>query len=149
VPSGTGNPFGVATSLDGKVVFVSTDTAVQVMRVGSGGALTPAGFSYPIDGSSTAHAATSIVLSNNGRDLLVAIDNGIEVLDAHAAESGAPSARLGNLVVPGLTKYGRALNVAVTPDDRYAFVALQFAGQVGVFNMEKALKSGDFSSAYL
>ena len=80
--------------------------------------------------------------------LLVAFDNGIQVFDAQAAASGASSAFLGSLNVPGLTKYGRAVGIAVTPDDKYAFVALQFADQVGVFNLAEAVQT-HFSSAYV
>ncbi len=149
VPNTTGNPFGIAASADGKTLFVVTDTSVRVFRVGSDGTPTSAGFGYAIAGSSKGQAATSALVTHNGKYLLVAFDNGIQVFDAQAAASGASSAFLGSLNVPGLTKYGRAVGIAVTPDDKYAFVALQFADQVGVFNLAEAVQTHDFSSAYV
>ena len=148
VPNSSGNPFGIAISHDGKVVFVSTDTTVEVFKVGSDGSLTHA-WDYPIEGSSPQHQATSELVTNDGRYLLVAVDDGIAVIDAKAAERGGSSVNVGLLEVPGLTGYGRAVGVAVTPDDRYAFVALQFADKVGVFNLAKALKTRDFGAAYI
>jgi len=62
------------------------------------------------------------------------------VLDATAAASGAKTAILGTLQVPGLTKYGRAVGVAVTPDDNFVFVSLQFRDKVAVFNLGKAIR---------
>ncbi|HEX7994205.1 MAG TPA: YncE family protein, partial [Streptosporangiaceae bacterium] len=149
VPNSTGNPFGIAASADGKSLFLVTDTSVQVFKVGSNGTPSAAGFGYTIPGSSKGHAATSAIVTHDGRYLLVAFDNGIDVFDANAAASGASSALIGSLSVPGLTGYGRAVGVAVTPNNKYAFVALQFADQVGVFNLGKALRTHDFSSAYV
>jgi DNA-binding beta-propeller fold protein YncE len=137
VPKTTGEPFGIAISSDGKAVFVVTDTAVEVYKA-SGGSLTFTGTSYPVGTSS--RKATTAVVTEDGRYLLVASDNGIKVLDATAAEKGAKTAILGTLKVPGLTKYGRAVGVAVTPDDNFAFVSLQFRDQVGVLNLGKAIR---------
>jgi serine/threonine protein kinase/DNA-binding beta-propeller fold protein YncE len=148
VPNSGGNPFGIVMSHDGKVVFVSTDTTVEAFKVGSDGSLTHS-WDYPIEGSSPQHQATSELVTNDGRYLLVAVDDGIAVIDAKAAERGGGSVNVGLLEVPGLTGYGRAVGVAVTPDDRYAFVALQFADKVGVFNLAKALKTRDFGAAYI
>jgi serine/threonine-protein kinase len=149
VSNSTGNPFGIAASADGKTLFLVTDTSVQVFRVKSDGTPSSAGFAYTIPGSSKGHAATSALVTRDGRYLLVAFDNGIEVFDANIAASGASSALLGSLSVPGLTGYGRAVGVAVTPNGKYAFVALQFADQVGVFDLGKALRTHDFNSAYV
>ncbi len=132
----TGKPFGVAVSSDGKAVFVVTDAAVQVYKA-AGKALTYSGRSYPVGSSS--RKATTATLTRDGRYLLVASDTGIKVLDAIAAENGGPNALLGTLTVPGLAKYSRAIGVAVTPDDKFAFVSLQFRDQVGVFNLGKAI----------
>ncbi len=142
----TGGPFGVAVSSDGKAVFVVTDAAVRVYKA-SGGTLTYSGRSYPV--GSSARKATIGTVTRDGRYLLVASDNGIRVLDAVAAENGGRAAVLGSLTVPGLTKYGRAVGVAVTPDDKFAFVSVQFRDQVGVFSLGKAIRenfaaSGDY-----
>ena len=147
VPNSTGNPFGIASSADGKAVFVVTDTSVQVFRVGADGTPTAAGFGYPISGSSKGQAATSAQLTHDGKYLLVAFNDGIQIFDAQAAEAGQSSAFVGSLSVPGLTKYGRAVGIAVTPDDKYVFVSLQFADQIGVFNLANAVQTHDFSSS--
>ncbi|HEX5189586.1 MAG TPA: serine/threonine-protein kinase [Streptosporangiaceae bacterium] len=148
VPNGGGNPFGIAASADGKAVFVVTDTSVEVLKVASDGSLTH-GWDYQIAGATTQRAATTALVTPNGKYLLVAVDNGIAVLNAQAAAMGAPSANLGFMAVPGLTKYGRAVGLAVTPDNKFAFVALQFADQVGVFDLASAVKTGAYSSAYV
>ena len=149
VPSGNGNPFGVAASKDGKAVFVTTDKALYIYQVGSGGTLTARGWSYPIGGSPSGGVATNVILTNDGKYLLVAADNGIQVLDAIGAENGASSINKGVLAVPGQSKDHRSITVAVTPDDKFVFASLQFADQVGVFNLAQFLSTGDPSSAYI
>src|SRR5262249_26188333 len=98
---------------------------------------------------SPGRAATTVTVTSDGKYLLVAADDGIQVLDAAAAESGASNALLGTLNVPGVAKHGRAINVAVTPDGHFAFVSLQFANVVGVFNLFKAVHTGNFDSAFI
>lgn len=147
VPTDGGRPFSVVPSSDGKAVFVVTDTALKIFKVGPGGSLTLDPWSYPVGGNPG--VATTAVLTHDGKYLLVAADNGIQVLDPVAAETGAGSANVGTLTVPGLSKDGRAIGVAVTPDDKFAFVSLQFANKVGVFDLGKALSTRDFSSDYL
>src|SRR6266851_3360727 len=146
VPRGFGAPFGIAASRDG-TVFVVTDSSVQIFKSGPNGHLTSTGAHLSV--GSSARQATSAVLTHDDRYLLVAVDNRIQVFDAKAAESGSSSTNLGALSVPGATKYGRAVGVAVTPDDQYAFVALQFANKVGVFNLGKALRFKNFAGAYM
>jgi DNA-binding beta-propeller fold protein YncE len=149
VSNSTGNPFGIAASADGKTLFVVTDTSVRVFRVGPDGTPSSAGFGYTIAGSSKSHPATSALVTAKGKYLLVGFDNGIEVYDANAAANGLGNAFLGSLQVPGETTYGRAVGIAVTPDNKYAFAALQFTDQVGVFNLAGALQTHDFRSAYV
>jgi len=146
VPRNFGAPFGIAASRDG-TVFVVTDSSVQIFKSGPNGHLTSTGAHLSV--GSSARQATSAVLTHDDRYLLVAVDNRIQVFDAKAAESGSSSTNLGALSVPGVTKYGRAVGVAVTPDDQYAFVALQFANKVGVFNLGKALRFKNFAGAYM
>jgi DNA-binding beta-propeller fold protein YncE len=155
VPIQNGKPFGIAVSHDGKAVFVTTDTTLQVFKTGPGGSLTPRS-QYPVASpvASPGHpgrVATAVVLTPDGKYLLVAADDGIHVLDAAAAEAGTSSASvdIGTLNVPGVSQGGRAINVAVTPNGKYAFVSLQFADVVGVFNLANALSQGDFNSAYI
>ena len=143
---GDGFPFGIVTSSDGKVVFVVTDTHLQVYKIGSDGSLTYA-WHYPVGGNPG--QATSVVLTADGKYLLVAADNGIQVLNAQDAEAGASSANVGQLTVPGSSKDRRAIGVAVTPDGKFAFVSLQMGDEVGVFNLAQALSSGFSSSDFV
>jgi len=149
VPAGNGDPFGIAASGDGKAVFVTTDTSLQVFSVGSEGSLTFARSYSLSSATSAARVATTVILTHDNKYLLVAVDDGIQVLDAAAAERGDSIVLVGTLQVPGIERGGRAINVAVTPDGRYAFVSLQFGDVVGVFNLHKAIQRNDFSSAYV
>jgi DNA-binding beta-propeller fold protein YncE len=147
VSNSGGHPFGIVTSQDGKAVFVVTDSELQVFKTGQDGTLTPAGWQYPV--GNNPGQATTAVLTRDGKYLLVAANNGIQVLDAAGAEVGAQSINVGQLTVPGLAGDQRPIGVAVTPDGKFAFVSLQFANKVGVFNLEQALTSGFSSSDYL
>ena len=139
--SGTGQPFGIQVSKDGRALFVVTDSFLDVYKLGSDGKPTGTPFQYTLPIVPKGEATTA-VLTSDGKHLLVAAGNGIDVVDADAAEAGASSIFVGGpLIVPGAPKYGRAINVAVTPNGQFAFVSLGFADQVGVFNLG--------SSAYL
>jgi serine/threonine-protein kinase len=70
--------------------------------------------------------------------LLVAGDSGMTVFRVRDLEAGL-TAPLGSLTSPG----GKgALQVVPSPDDKFAFVALQNSGNVAVFNLHKALTVG-------
>jgi DNA-binding beta-propeller fold protein YncE len=146
VPNSFGDPFGIATTRDG-TVFVVTDSSVQIFKSGPNGSLRYTGMHLSV--GSAARPATTALLTHDGRYLLVAVDNGIQVFDVKAAESGSSAANVGMLSVPGVSRYGRAVGLAVTVDDQYAFVALQFANKVGVFNLGNALRFKSFSRAYM
>ncbi len=70
--------------------------------------------------------------------LLVAGGSGLTVFRVSDLESGQ-TAPVGSLTSPG-GKF--ALQVVPSPDDRFAFVALQNSGTVAVFNLRKALMHG-------
>jgi serine/threonine-protein kinase len=149
VPTADGKPFGIAASHDGKAVFVTTDTSLHVFKTAPGGALT-VGPTYPVGSpGSPGLAATVAAVTPDGRYLLVAAGDGIQVLDEHAAEAGASNAELGKLSVPGVRPDGRAVNIAVTPDSHFVFVSLQFADVVGVFNLAKAVHTRNFGNDYI
>src|SRR5258708_1027558 len=112
-----------------------------------GGVLTRAGFRCR--GGGTPGVGTAAGLTHDGHYLLVAANNGIQVLDAQGAESGASNAIVGQLTVPGSATDRRAIAVAVTPDGKFAFVSLQHDNKVGVFNLGKALSSRNYNSDYL
>jgi DNA-binding beta-propeller fold protein YncE len=139
--------FGIAAARDGRFVFAVTPTTVEVLAVGPGLALAER-FSYPLAGATRNHGAGGAVLTPDGRYLLVAIGSGIDVMNVDGLEgNGIVSA--GTLTVPGLSGYGRGIQVAVTPDGQYAFVALQFRNQVAMFNLGQAASSGFSQSGYV
>ena len=94
-------------------------------------------------------AAAGVALSPDSHLLLVADGGaGAVVVSVGAAELGGPQAVLGTLATPG-AHGGGAIEVAVSPDGRYAFVSLETADQIAVFNLAKALASGFGPDAYV
>jgi DNA-binding beta-propeller fold protein YncE len=84
-------------------------------------------------------------LTHNQKYLLVAGDSGMVVYRVRDLESG-PATPIGSLTSPG----GQgALQVVPSPDDKYAFVALQNSGNVAVFNLHKALTNGFGASDFV
>jgi len=81
-------------------------------------------------------------LSPNGRLLVVADGAGATVISVAAAEQGSKHAVLGSLVPPGGGTSSGAVEVAITPDDRYAFISLENAAEIAVFNLDKAMAAG-------
>ena len=76
--------------------------------------------------------------THNQQYLLVAGDSGMTVFRVRDLEAGG-TIPVGSLTSPG----GKgALQVVPSPDDRFAFVALQNSGNVAVFNLHKALTQG-------
>jgi serine/threonine-protein kinase len=138
----TGNPFGLQVTKDGKFAFAVTPTAVQVLTI-SHGTLTPSSF-YQI--ATKPFVAKGAALTSNGKYLLVAAGNGIDVLDVNQAVSGAGQV-IGTLTPRGLTGYAGAVEVALSPDSQFAFVTLQFANELAVFNLHNAAATGNFAAA--
>ena len=141
--AGSGSPFGIQLSKDGKALFVVTDHFLDVYQLASDGTLTSNQWSYPIP--STPGVATNAVLTPDGSHLLVASSNGIDIFSTAEAEARNASAYVGTLTVPGIRHYGRAIDVAVTPDGKWAFVSLGFADEVGVFDLGTALRTNNFT----
>jgi DNA-binding beta-propeller fold protein YncE len=137
-------PFGVAVTADGSWGFASLRDGLGVFRLAAGRApvlvriiALPA---VPVAG---------IALSPDGRLLLVADDEtGAVVVSVQAAESGANGAVLGTLSGHG-AQHGGAIEVAVLPDGRYAFVSLEDDDEIAVFNLRAALADGFGRSAYV
>jgi len=76
--------------------------------------------------------------THNRKYLLVAGNSGMTAFRVHDLEAGL-STPVGSLTSPG----GQgALQVVPSPDDKFAFVALQDSGNVAVFNLHKALTAG-------
>jgi DNA-binding beta-propeller fold protein YncE len=131
-----GRPFAVRVTPDRKFLFVTLGDSLAVLRSGAGQA--PALVrTLQVPGASKGEAIT-----RDGRYLLVAAGGGAKVLSVPDAEQGNIVV-LGTLDSPG----GRgAVQVTLSPDDRFAFVTLQGSGGVAVFNLRQALNSGFASS---
>ena len=140
-----GSPFGVVASADGKYVFAIMPTTLQVLKVGPGLALTPT-VAYTI--ATAPFVAADVTLTPDGQHLLVAVGNGILVLSVASMESGVGGIT-GTLTVPGVSGYGRALDIATSPDGKFAFVTMQFRHLLAVFNLGQALATGSFGSAFV
>jgi hypothetical protein len=141
-----GNPFGLQVTKMGKFVFAVTPTTVQVLATGPGLTLTPK-FSYTI--ATPNLPAKGATTTSDGKLLLVAAGNGIDVLSTNEAKAGVPSAAVGTLTVPGVSGNAGAVEVAVSPDNQFAFVTLQFANKLAVFNLQAALANGFGSGAFV
>jgi DNA-binding beta-propeller fold protein YncE len=138
------SPFGVAVTTDGTWGFASLGDRLGVFRLAAGRApVLKQAIALPTAG------AAGITLSPDGRLLLVANgDTGAVVVSVPAAESGASDAVLGTLSVP-VARRGGAIEVAVSPDGRYAFVSLEDDEKIAVFNLTTALARGFGPGAYV
>jgi DNA-binding beta-propeller fold protein YncE len=127
-----GSPFSVVATADGRWSFVSLNSAVEVLSNRSPAPVADRQVSVP--GTPQGEQLTS-----DGRYLLVADGSGAVVIDVAKAEDGAAGAVLGTLSSPA----GQgAVEVAVSPDDRFAFVTLELSHSLAVFDLHKALASG-------
>src|SRR5581483_2313496 len=83
--------------------------------------------------------AAGLALTSDQKNLLVAAQRGVLVFRVSDLEQGL-SAPAATLTSPGVR---RAAQVTVTPDGKYAFVALRSSGggSVAVFNLRRALKA--------
>ena len=127
-----GSPFSVVATADGRWSFVTLNSAVEVLSNRSPAPVADRQVSVP-------GTPQGEQLTNDGRYLLVADGSGAVVIDVARAEDGAAGAVLGTLSSPA----GRgAVEVAVSPDDRFAFVTLELSDSLAVFDLHKALASG-------
>jgi DNA-binding beta-propeller fold protein YncE len=73
------------------------------------------------------------------------------VVSVQAAEQGSSHALLGTLSSGGAGHgaSGRAIEVAVSPDSRFAFVSLENSDRIAVFNLQRALASHFRTSGFV
>ncbi len=92
-----------------------------------------------------------LALTHDGRYLLVAAGSGAVVIDAHRAENGSRRAVLGRLTstVQGNPGLAGSVAVAISPDDRYAYVARARASGIAVFDLAAALADRLRRSGYI
>jgi DNA-binding beta-propeller fold protein YncE len=121
-------PFDAVATANG-YAFASLTTALDVLRT--------TGPEPSVDRVILLSSALGEALTHNQKYLLVAGHSGLSVFRVSDLEHGL-STPLGTLTSPGK----HAVQVAVSPDDRFAFVTLQFSHAVAVFNLGRALTSG-------
>jgi DNA-binding beta-propeller fold protein YncE len=146
-----GDPFGVAVAADGRWSFVSSP----------GGGLGGGWVSVLADSGSAAPKlvrripapqALGLAITPDGRYLLAASISGAVVIGVQQAETGAKHAVLGTLrsARTGRGGFGGgAIEVAVSPDGRFAFVSLEYSDEIAVFNLQRALASSFRTSGFV
>jgi 6-phosphogluconolactonase (cycloisomerase 2 family) len=123
-----GKPFDVVVTPNG-YAFVSLTSALDVLRITGP---EPSGLRLIPHRSALGEA-----LTHNQKYLLVSGHSGLTVFRVSDLEHGL-STPVGALTSPGK----HAVQVVVSPDDRFAFVTLQYSHAVAVFNLGKALTAG-------
>ncbi len=138
------SPFGVAATHDGRWSFVGE--AGGSLAVLSNDGFRPRSvrtIAVPPD-------ALGNSLTRDGRYLLVADgDGGATVVSVRKAEIGARGAVLGRLSQPGKQGLGGAIEVATSPDGRYAFVSVEFEARIAVYDLRAALANHFRESRYI
>jgi DNA-binding beta-propeller fold protein YncE len=136
-------PFGVAVTADGRWGFASLGGSLAVLQLSAGRAPRPVRMI-----TQPQPAVAGVALSHDGRLLLIADEaSGAIVVSVRAAEQGSQHAVLGTLSAPGSAS--GAIEAAVSPDGRYAFVSMETSDQIAVFNLAKAMASGFGSGTYV
>ena len=145
----SGSPFGVAATADGRWAFAAVvgpragSPSIDVLRLAASRAPTLVR-SIPVPGM-----PLGVTITPDGKYLLAADNAGVAVLSVARAESGAAGAVLGTLSAPGGSGAaagggppGGAIEVAASPDGRFAFVTLEDSQRAAVFNLGAALSRG-------
>ncbi len=141
-----GGPFGVAGSKDGDRWFVAQSSG-RVALLSDRGARPRLVREIPIPGAFPAGEA----LTRDGRLLLVAEGSGVAVVSVPRAESGAAGPVLGQLQAPEAAnpQAATAVEVAVSADGRFAFVSLEYADEIAVFDLADAMRHGFRRSGFV
>jgi Protein kinase domain len=129
-----GAPFGVAVTPSARYSFVTTGNSVALVRDGPG--LAP----KFVRAISVHGAGKGIAVTANGRYAIAAAGNGAAVINVAEAEHGLAHPVAGFLASP--TGSG-AVEVLISPNDRFVFVTLQNSAEMAVFSLKAAI-TGDF-----
>jgi DNA-binding beta-propeller fold protein YncE len=141
-----GQPFGVATTADGRWSFV--DLLGGRVEVLSDAAFAPSAvrtLTVPAD-------AVGNSITRDGRYLLVADGNdGATVVSVAGAVAGASGAVLGTLKEPREPRlgHGAAIEVASSLNGRYVFVSIESGKAIAVYDLRDALRARFRTSGYL
>ena len=145
-----GMPFAVAVTAGSGYSFVLTGSgnSIEVLRLsGTAGPRTAAAAApAPAATISLPGPAFGEAITPDGRYLLAASGSGAYLIDVARAERGRPDALAAHLGSPGGSG---AVEVALSPNGRFAFVTLQPSGAVAVFNLQAALASGLARSGFV
>ena len=134
-------PFGVATDGGWSFVTLGGFSGFCELGVFSDRGLAPhlvRTLPLPVLG------AAGLTVTPDRRFLLVAAGSGAMVLSLARIEAGLPHALVGTLSAGGATgsRLASAIEVATSPDGRFAFVSLEYAGRIAVYDLRAAAKSG-------
>ncbi|TVZ04904.1 hypothetical protein EAS64_09695 [Trebonia kvetii] len=134
-----GGGYGIAVSRTGKYVFATNPDKLSVLVMNSGHTATK---QYGDTVAYPGEAARGVALTSDGKYAAVAAGNMIFVENATVAEQDSGSAQAATLAVPGVRPVTDASGVAISPDNRWGFVTLRNSNKLAVFDMAKALTSG-------
>jgi DNA-binding beta-propeller fold protein YncE len=136
-----GLPDGVTATDDGRWSFASLQGPEGRIAVSSDGSFTPILIrTIPLP----AGGVSGLAVTHDGRLLLAAADRGALVVSVARATQGTEHPVLGALMAParGASAGGGAGEIAVSPDDYFAFVSLEGAGAIAVFDLRAAAADG-------
>jgi DNA-binding beta-propeller fold protein YncE len=136
-------PFGIAVTPNGRWAFAALGNSVEVLRIGR--SLAPVRVRQ-VSVPAADDGLAGVTLTGGGRYLLIATSSGAAVVDVARLESGAPGAVLGTLTAP--ESFG-AIEVSVSPGNRYAFVSEEDSASIAVFNLAQALAHGFTKADYV
>lgn len=125
-----GDPFAIVTTHDGRWSFASLGPRIGLF---SDDSFVPRLVrQFPVPGTSAGMALTA-----DGSDLVVADSgSGATVMDVAAAIAGTEGAVVGTMTDPGRSG---ATGVAISPDERYAFVTQEKSSALDVFDLAAAI----------
>jgi len=138
-----GNPFGVASTSDGRWSFLDeTRGSVAVLSDASFAPRVVRTLQLPL-------SAIGAAITHDGRYLLIADGQmGAMVVSVARAKSGAPDALLGTLRPPRSGRGIGAIEVTSSLDGRFAFVSVEYGSEVAVYDLQAAL-ADDFRRSTL
>jgi len=141
--SGPVVPFGVAVTADGRWAFAALGGSVAVLRLAAGQA------PRLVRMIGLPERGLGAALTPDGRYLLIAGGSGAVVVSVRAAEQGSAHSVLGELSASAGPRSATAIEVAVSADGRYAFVSLEYADKIAVFDLAKAEGDDYGAGAYV
>jgi serine/threonine protein kinase/DNA-binding beta-propeller fold protein YncE len=134
-----GQPFGVVTTSDGAFTFVALGNSVAVLSNSGSGSSPKLVHTFTVTG-----AQKGLALTHDGLLLLAATNTGAAVINVAEAEQGRSDPVVGTLT----SSFGdQAVEVAISPDDRFAFVTLQAGAGMAVFDLHRAVTTQTFGPA--